>query len=117
VKRERRALCSTQETCHEPRNVLHVIGMQAFTRALCPKGALPRLKLGVLFLLAANRGHVMSTEEIVDILYADDPSGGPRCAMSCVNNAVLRLRREGHAIVTHAHKRVYSYDPWASERT
>lgn len=41
---------------------------------------------------------VLSAEKLADIVYADDPDGGPLNDIGSIRVTVLRLRKEGHPI-------------------
>ena len=94
---------------------LHVTSTKAFLAALrYGNGSyhMPRLMLGVSTLLAVERGRVISTEQLIDWLYGDDPNGGPVFARECVAVAVLRLRARGVPIKSYGWAG-YSFEPAA----
>jgi hypothetical protein len=99
-----------------PRGALHVIGTKQLRRLLTPTTHhLPFLMLGVSTLLAVEAPRVLSTDELIDYLYGDDPDGGPDYARGCIRLAVMRLRRSGMPIKTHGPMpgrgfRGYSYE-------
>jgi len=94
---------------------LHVVSTKAFLAALSYGNGshrMPALMLGVSTLLAATPGRIVSTDQLIDWLYGEDPDGGPLDARCCIAVAVHHLRRRGVPIRSHGH-RGYSYEPAA----
>ena len=55
----------------------------------------------VIAALRAARGQVVATRNLVELLYADDPNGGPVTARECVHNMMHLLRKRGFPIRGH----------------
>lgn len=69
------------------------------------------VQIGVLVLLASCRGQVVSTPQLVDWLWGEEPGGGPADPTRNIALAVMKLRARGVPIKTHGWQG-YSYDPW-----
>lgn len=69
------------------------------------------VQLGILVLLASRRGEIVSTGNLIDWLWGDDPGGGPADPARNIRLAVMKLRERGVSIATNGWKG-YSYDPW-----
>ncbi len=92
---------------------LHVIGTQAFLRAL--SHAPPYLTLGISTLLAACAPRIMSADEIAECLYGDNQISVLLDPRNNIHVAVARLRKAGVPIRTHGN-RGYSLDLPRRER-
>ena len=54
--------------------------------------ALPPVQAAVLRALAANFGRFIATERLTQIVWANDPHGGPEYAKTCISAAIARMR-------------------------
>lgn len=55
-----------------------------------PQGHAP---VRILRRLAASQGRIVSETALIDVLYGDDPNGGPDDPGDCIRTFIKRLRR------------------------
>jgi DNA-binding response OmpR family regulator len=71
----------------------------------------PIVAVRVLAALLAARGRRLSVEELVEINWGDDPTGGPNCAIGYIRSAIADARTAGAILgvsITTEHGRGYS---------
>jgi hypothetical protein len=89
---------------------LHRVSTHSFLRALAPRdsrgrgGRAASLLVGTQTYLAAHRGRVVSSAELISWIYAEEPEGGPLDAMDCLRTTMSRLRKRGVPVVTIGHR-------------
>jgi hypothetical protein len=74
----------------------------------------PFLLSGVLNALRTAQGKILSTSELVELIYGGMADGGPLYAAENIKSTVYTLRRKGFPIKTHGH-RGYSFSPTLKE--
>ena len=65
-----------------------------FSRLDIQEARLTGLQMRVLDALVSGRNRFLSAEAIIDIIYADDATGGPDDAKNVVAVSICRLRRK-----------------------
>ena len=61
---------------------------------------MPWLADSILRVLRERRGEVVTTQELVAAIYANDPEGGPLFATQSVRTVIHHMRKRGEAIET-----------------
>jgi DNA-binding response OmpR family regulator len=73
------------------------IFMSTQTRCVITGGdfvMLTEAEFAIFFMLAARVGTIVSRGDLIDMLYGDDPEGGPDCAFQLISKFIRRIIRK-----------------------
>ena len=54
----------------------------------------------VLRAIKSRPGRLLTVDDLVDAVYGEDPEGGSLAANRCIHEAIRKLRKQGHTILS-----------------